>query len=141
MKLIKNTLSLSLALLLFFIATLQLNDPDALFWTLLYLFAGTVPLISLTAAKHKLLRTLVPGMACGYCLAGLALVSSGMLEYSKHLQEESLVQEMSLAKPYVEEAREFIGTLIALVTVTVYWTLMLRETRTAGFVRHSTKDG
>jgi len=108
-----------LSTLLVYIAWLQLNDPDPLFWASLYLLAALVPLLQLISAKSCFKKYAI-GIATGFCLAGIALVFSGATGYFPHANEESLIQDMSPDKPYIEEARELIGTLIALTIVLAY---------------------
>ncbi len=104
--------------LLVSVAWLQFNDPDPLFWVSLYLLSAAAPLL------HFLNKPLpghlyILGMAAGFCLAGFAMVFSGATNYLDHL-DESLIQDMSPYKPYIEESRELLGTLIALGIVVVY---------------------
>lgn len=65
-------------------------------------------------------RTYILGLSAGFCLAGIAMVLSGAANYLDHFRQESLIQDMSPDKPYIEEARELIGTLIALSIVAYY---------------------
>lgn len=105
--------------LLVYIAWLQLNDPDPLFWVLLYLLAASAPLLALIDRPLKS-RPYLLGLASGFCLAGMAMVLGGASVYLQHLGEDSLIQDMSADKPYIEEARELIGALIALIIVAGY---------------------
>lgn len=104
--------------LLVYVAWLQLNDPDPLFWSSLYLISAAAPLL------HFLNKPIpghlyILGIAAGFCLAGIAMVFSGASNYLDHL-DESLIQDMSPSKPYIEESRELLGTLIALAIIAVY---------------------
>jgi len=107
-------------LLLLYIAWLQVNDPDPLFWVSLYVCAAMVPLLALIKLKPAS-RIFISGLACGFCLAGITMVFDGALEYLQHLGSESLIQDMSPKKPYIEEAREIIGAAIALGICLSYW--------------------
>ena len=107
------------SLLLVAIAALQLNDPDPLFWCSLYLAAAVVPLSQLLNWPARG-RSFLYGIAVGFCLAGLALALHGLFDYLPHISDESLIQDMSPERPYIEETREFLGTLIALCIVSVY---------------------
>ena len=117
---------LLLGLLLAYIAWLQLNDPDYIFWFSLYVIAASIPLLALInipgSARHY-----ISGIATGFCIAGVAMALSGGVEYMGHAAEESLVQDMSPDKPYIEEARELIGALIALSIVVGYWITDLKK--------------
>lgn len=104
--------------LLVYTAWLQVNDPDPLFWVSLYLLAALAPLMHLLQKPAKG-RCYILGLAAGFCLAGIAMVLSGAANYLDHLNE-SLIQDMSPERPYIEEARELLGTLIALSVIGVY---------------------
>ncbi|WP_045857597.1 transmembrane 220 family protein [Teredinibacter purpureus] len=113
-------LHLLLASLLLYTAWLQLNDPDPLFWVTLYILAAAVPLLAIMVARTAKVSVLT-GIAAGYCVAGFVMTLPGGFEYLHHIASESLIQDMSPAKPYIEEARELIGAMFALVVVVSYW--------------------
>lgn len=116
----KITHSLFTALLAY-TAWLQFNDPDPVFWVSLYGLAAAVPLAALIGIRPAI-RHNVAAVATGFCIAGLAISEAGLREYIVyHLGSESLVQDMSPSKPYIEQGREFIGTAFALVVVIGYW--------------------
>ncbi len=128
----KKLFHAAVSVLFFYIAWLQFNDPDPLFWILLYFLVALVPLRCLLPESQTQLHTLsrfLPAIASGYCLAALAMVASGALDYIPHLHDESLIQDMSAERPYIEEAREWLGTLIGLITVTIYWFMELKNKR------------
>jgi hypothetical protein len=54
-----------------------------------------------------------------YGIVVLLPTIEGFLEYIRRADSESLLQGMSPGKPYLEEARELPGTLIALALTTV----------------------
>lgn len=113
-------------ILLVYVAWLQLNDPDPVFWVCLYLLAALAPLMHfLNKPTHA--RKYILGIAVGFCLAGIVLVLEGAAAYLDHFTEESLIQDMSPDKPYIEETREFLGALIALVIVGIYSWLSCRK--------------
>ena len=49
----KNLIKLLFALLFFYAAYIQLNDPDPIAWISIYIFAGLLSLISLFKAVHR----------------------------------------------------------------------------------------
>jgi hypothetical protein len=53
------------------------------------------------------------------CGLELALYAGGAYNYYLHRTDEPLMQSMNPDKPYIEEAREFLGALIATVFVVV----------------------
>lgn len=92
---------------------LQFNDPDAVFWIIIYAVASLMPLLAL------LRRTFLPAtlIASSLCLFELVLSSPGAYTYWMHRHDELLMQSMNPDKPYIEEAREFLGSLIALALI------------------------
>ncbi len=112
-------------LLLGWMALVQLNDPDPVYWVGLYSCCAMVPALALLNRQYPLFN-----WACiAYCVATLVFSTQGAFEYLGHVREESLIQDMSPDKPYIEIAREFIGTLIALGIVCVYQILAFRNRR------------
>lgn len=114
-------------LLLASMALVQLNDPDPLFWTGLYGLCALVPTLAFFGKRYPLLNW----VCLAYCGAALVLSVSGAFEYLQHAGDESLIQDMSPEKPYIEVAREFLGTLIALSIVAGYQFVALRTRRSA----------
>jgi hypothetical protein len=103
-------------LLLAWAAALQMKDPDPLFWGGFYTLCALVPLLAAFSIESRILYAL----CVIYGVTALILTASGELEYLRHAGTEPLLQGMNLDKPYIEEAREFLGTLIALGLITVY---------------------
>jgi hypothetical protein len=108
-------------------AALQLNDPDPLYWGGFYALCALVPLL----AAFRIESLVLWGGCVIYGFSALVLTASGELEYLRHAGTESLLHGMSADKPYIEEAREFLGVLIALALVTVY-PLTKRKRASAG---------
>lgn len=105
------------ALVLLFFATLQINDPDPLFWIGLYGIAALGPLLTLFGRPFN---SALFWLGAGYCLAGVAQTLGGGLEFLAHAGQEPLMQDMNPDKPYIEEAREVIGGLIALAIIVAH---------------------
>lgn len=105
-------LSINLLLLLAFSA-LQLNDPDPILWIAFYLLCAAVPFLALINKPLKIVAV----VALIACAIEMARTGSGAYNYYLHMAEEPLMQSMNPNKPYIEEAREFLGALIALALV------------------------
>jgi hypothetical protein len=110
-------------LLLIAAAALQLNDPDPLFWGGFYLSCSLVPAL----AVFKIHSRLLYGLCLVYGIAAMVLTAGGGMEYLQHAHEESLTQAMAPDKPYIEEAREFLGAIIALCIISVYPLINLKR--------------
>ena len=105
-------LSINLLLLLAFSA-LQLNDPDPILWIAFYLLCAAVPFLALINKPLKIVAV----VALIACAIEMARTGRGAYNYYLHMAEEPLMQSMNPNKPYIEEAREFLGALIALALV------------------------
>ena len=103
------------ALILIAFAGLQLNDPDPAIWVGFYLICASVPLLVIF---NKWIRPLF-WLALIVCGIELALSAPGAYNYYLHMDQEPLMQSMNPEKPYIEEAREFLGAFIAVALVLV----------------------
>jgi len=102
-------------------ASLQFNDPDPVIWVSFYVICALVPSLLLF---NKFYRPLF-WLAIIICSLEAINSAPGAYQYYLHMAEEPLMQGMNEKKPYIEECREFLGTLIALGLVVVS-TLMAR---------------
>lgn len=106
-------------------AVVQFNDPDPLGWAAIYLCAAGV---WATAAYDR-----VVVWAC----AGLAIVVAvwmyvwlpGFMQWAHVGTMEQLIGALSMDKPYIEEAREFLGLGLILASA-VYLGIWRRPPRT-----------
>ena len=106
-----------IALVLLYMAYLQFNDPDPLYWVVVYGFIALFPIARLL---NRSLRPAAP-VAFGIILAGLLIAWPGFVDYLRSGDYASLVGAMTPDKPYVEPAREFLGLVIAGVALSPYW--------------------
>ncbi len=104
-------------------ALLQLNDPDPLLWTSFYLICAVVPLL---AVFNKPNRTAF-WFATALSVIAMGIYLHGAYTYYLHSNEEALMQSMNPAKPYIEEAREFLGSLIALLVIAISYQLQKKS--------------
>ena len=95
---------------LFAFSTLQFNDPDPVIWVSFYVICALVPSLLLF---NKFYRSIF-WVAVAICTIQLWISAPGAYQYYLHMEGEPLMQGMNPAKPYIEECREFLGTLIAL---------------------------
>lgn len=107
-----RTLCFLFFLLLFSFALLQFNDPDPALWTGFYFICSLTPL--LLAFRIRCRPLLLLNILLSLIVMGLYV--DGAVEYVHHAYEP-LMQSMSPDKPYIEEAREFIGAAITLGTL------------------------
>lgn len=103
-------LQVALAVILLLAAAVQLNDPDPLYWTVVYAAAAAVVAGSAFGRFERSIASLVTGAV----LAGMLWSAAGFLAYLKSGDYGSIFGGMLASKPYVEETREFLGLAIAL---------------------------
>lgn len=115
MNYITKSIQFLFALCLIAFAALQINDPDPASWILFYLICAAVPLLALMNRPIKA----VFWIALAVCGIALGLYAEGAYNYYLHRNTEPLMQSMNPQKPYIEEAREFLGALIALVLIVI----------------------
>lgn len=116
---IEKTIHLLFAFCLLAFAALQFNDPDPAVWIIFYTLCAAVPMLAL------LNRPIGPvfWIALFLCVINLGLYATGAYNYYLHRNQEPLMQSMNPEKPYIEEAREFLGVFIALVLIVVSYLL------------------
>ena len=112
------------ALLFLAMAALQLNDPDPVLWVVVYLAIATAPI-------GKLVKKQMPNavrVTLGLIVAALLISLPGFIDYLLIGDFASITAEMSGDRPYVEGAREFIGTSMGAVCLGYYWSWHTRLT-------------
>lgn len=113
MRFVSNAILTFNLLILIAFSALQWNDPDPYLWIAFYLLCAAVPLLALLRKPLKIMVTL----AAIACLLEMGRTVAGAYNYYLHMAEEPLMQSMNPNKPYIEEAREFLGSLIAMALV------------------------
>lgn len=122
MKYIHNIIHISVSLAFLYVAFLQLNDPDPLYWVVVYILVAFVPirrLLRKSLAKYGI-------FTLGLIGAGILMSGPGFLAYMVSHDYASLVGNMTMHKPYVEFAREFLGLIIA-ATGVIYYTFFSKR--------------
>jgi hypothetical protein len=117
-----------LALLLLAAAAVKFNDPDPGLWVAIYGIAAAVPLASALGKSNPTL-TLAALVVCG---VALLLSLPGFFEYLSHHFGDTILEGMSAERMYIEETREFLGALFALLIVVMYWFRGRKAGRHAG---------
>lgn len=112
---IAKSIAALFALTLLGFAAIQFNDPDPWVWIGFYGLCALVPLLILA---NLFIRPLF-WLTLALCVIELLLSASGAYNYLLHIDQEPLMQSMNPEKPYIEEAREFLGALIALILVSI----------------------
>lgn len=104
---------LVLAFLMLVFAIVQINDPDPLLWILIY---SLVALVLAFSAFGK--RNMVAFWALVVCIViPMVMLAPGFWHWLIYEPAEDLLYGMSPDRMYIEESREFLGLLIALLAI------------------------
>jgi hypothetical protein len=111
-------LSIFFAVMFIAFAALQVNDPDPVLWILIY---GIMSVISVMAIFEYYNRKLIIGLAVLY-IVYLVILFPGVLEWLQQDDKSVLFDEgMKMQYLYIEESREFLGLLICLLVLALYF--------------------
>ena len=120
----KITSSLFTLLFLLF-AAVQINDPDPFYWILIYLVMATFSILAFMDQYYPKLLLVAIG---GYGFAAWGLLP-GVGEWLSSENPALLLDNVAkMEHPFIEEAREFLGLLICLAVLILYYA---RSQRTA----------
>ena len=107
-----------LAIMFLGFASLQLNDPDPAIWILIY---GSMAAVCAMAAYKFYFRPLMLILALGYTIYCIILWP-GVLDWLNSPDRSLLFDDLAKMQfPYIEESREFLGLLICLAALGLYW--------------------
>ncbi len=108
MKLIIQILLGLFSVLLFFSAIVQYNDPDPLHWIFLYGFSAFLCAYGIFKKIDKAFLYFLFGAV----VLQFLIVLDGAYAWMQSGMENILTTPMNQEKPYIEQMREFLGTLI-----------------------------
>ena len=106
-------------------ALVQLNDPDPVGWTLIYLCAAG---LWATAAFDKVVVWACAALAI-VAVVWMYLWLPGFTQWIRVGTMAQLVGALSMEKPYIEEAREFLGLGLVLVSAVYLGIRRQQQTR------------
>ncbi len=109
-------------------AVVQFNDPDPLRWVAIY---GAVTLIAGLAVFTRFYVPLI-AVTLVVCLVWSLYLMPSVSELFLHHEPGELFTGMSPDRPYVEEARESLGLLIAAAALIYFFVLALRQRQRRG---------
>ena len=110
-------LNIVLAIMFAGFAYLQLNDPDPLIWTVIYLIMTSFSVLAVLGYYPRRFYWIVLGL--------LALYSSvyipGVIDWLKSDNKAELFSEVAkMDHLYIEESREFLGLMICVAVLTFH---------------------
>lgn len=103
-------------LLFVWMAVIQLNDPDPLYWFVVYVMVAIIP--GARVLGHRLVTVWL--IVLGMVIAGLLMSLPGFFDYLMSGDYSGIGGHMTDEKPYVESGREFLGLMIAVVCLLAY---------------------
>lgn len=107
-----------LALMFFSFAFVQLNDPDPVLWIIIYLSMAAICILAIFNKYYKIVMAI---LAVGYLIYAVILFP-GLVEWLQTENKSLLFDDIAkMQHLYIEESREFLGLVICLAVLTVYW--------------------
>ena len=108
------------ALVFALMAAIQWNDPDPLYWFVVY---AAVAVVAVTAAMGRAYPRFAL-VTLGAVIAGALIAVPGFVDYLQSGNWGAIGEHMNDEEPYIEQGREFVGLLIA---AAVLWGLTRRR--------------
>ncbi len=102
----------------FSFAFVQLNDPDPVLWIIIYLSMAAICILAIFKKYYKIAMAV---LAAGYLVYAVILFP-GLVEWLQSKDKSLLFDDLAkMQHLYIEESREFLGLVICLAVLTVYW--------------------
>ena len=109
----RKAINVTLSIIYFLFAIVQLNDPDGIIWFLIYGIVATICIYSNFKVVSKKILIAIIVLLIGFS----AFHFSPFIEYLQTENKDEIFGEMVYEKPYLEGSREFIGLLLAALGV------------------------
>jgi hypothetical protein len=120
----KRISHLLLALMFLAFAALQYNDPDPLLWIFIY---GAMTVVCTLAVFEIYALKFMLALAAGYIIY-LVILFPGVKDWLASPDRSLLFDDLAkMQYPYIEESREFLGLVICLVVLVVYFFLAKKK--------------
>jgi hypothetical protein len=102
----------------------QFNDPDPILWITIY---GAMLVVSIMAFFNRYIKMLMLGLGVAYLIYAALLFPSAMV-WLKSADRSLLFDDIAkMQYPYIEETREFLGLVICLAVLNLYFFYHLRK--------------
>ena len=108
-----KVVTISSVILFSVFAIVQFNDPDPLLWVSVYTVVAVFVLLSFFKKTTSKLSVVLMGILLIIAIAH----TPGFYDWLKLPNKEEILGRMVHKKPYIEQTREFGGSLIALVGI------------------------
>jgi Transmembrane family 220, helix len=107
-----------LAIMFLAFSFVQINDPDPVVWILIY---GSMAVVCIMAAFEFYVRRLMLVQAIvyiGYAATMFSSIATWLTSPDKAMLFDDIAK---MQYPYIEESREFLGLMICLAVLGLYW--------------------
>lgn len=106
------------AILFVLFAALQYNDPDPYIWMPIYLYAAVLCWQAFRGKYYP--KAYLSGILI-YAIYAIYLVftKDGVIDWIEKHNAEGITKTMHAEKPWIEDAREFLGLLILIVVLLI----------------------
>jgi len=108
--------NLAATLIFILMAALQLNDPDPLYWFVVY---AAVAVVAAAAVVGRDLPRFAL-VTLGAVIAGALISAPGFIDYLHSGNWGSIAEHMNDEEPYIEQGREFVGLLVAATALLLF---------------------
>jgi phage-related holin len=101
-----------------FFAALQYNDPDPYVWIPIYMYAAILCWLAFKGKYYP--RAYLFGILV-YAIYAIYLVftKDGVIDWIEKHDAEGITKTMHAEKPWIEDAREFLGLMIVIVVLLI----------------------
>jgi hypothetical protein len=116
------------AILFVLCAALQYNDPDPYVWMPIYLYAAVLCWLAFRGKYYPnayLLGMVVYAIYATY----LVFTPDGVIDWVTKHNAEDIAGSMKATKPWIEDAREFLGLMILIVVLLIDFIYAKRRKR------------
>ncbi|MFQ5995613.1 MAG: transmembrane 220 family protein [Acidiferrobacterales bacterium] len=120
-----RVVNIGLTLLFVLAMAVQFNDPDPLLWVTIY---GLVVVVAGLAVFSKYYIPLILILLV-ICAAGSLYLMPSVFELFARHDAGDIMAKMAPDRPYIEEARESLGLLIAAIALAYFYVLARKSRR------------
>ena len=114
---VNKVVNILLAVMFLGFAYLQLNDPDPVIWTSIYV---AVAIVCALAAFNYYNRIVLWAMTVLYALYSLVYLPGAKVWFARDDKAQLFDNVAKMEHPFIEESREFLGLGICIIVLVIY---------------------
>ena len=99
-------------------AALQYNDPDPYIWMPIYMYAAILCWLAFKGKYYPKAYLIGIGIYAIYAVY-LVFTPDGVIDWIEKHDAEGITKTMHAEKPWIEDAREFLGLMILIVVLLI----------------------